>query len=131
LILLDTHVLLWIVGRPARLSKRAGDAIRRAAAGPGLAIASVTLFEMADLAARGRVRIKATPEAWLRAVVQSSQVVVHELTVEVAVVAAHLPPDFPPDPFDRLIAATALVGGMSLVTADQRVQDSGVVRTIW
>jgi PIN domain nuclease of toxin-antitoxin system len=46
-------------------------------------------------------------------------------------VAAHFPPSFPSDPFDRIIAATARVRGLRLVTADERIQRSGVVETIW
>jgi PIN domain nuclease of toxin-antitoxin system len=46
-------------------------------------------------------------------------------------VAAFLPPSFPADPFDRIIAATAIVERVALVTSDARIQESGVVRTIW
>jgi PIN domain nuclease of toxin-antitoxin system len=42
-----------------------------------------------------------------------------------------LPEKFPQDPSDRLIAATAMVEGMSLVTADLRIRQSKVVETIW
>jgi len=42
-----------------------------------------------------------------------------------------LPPEFPKDPSDRLIAATAMVEGMPLVTADQRIRKSKVLETVW
>ena len=45
--------------------------------------------------------------------------------------AAQLADAFPGDPMDRIIAATALTEGIPLVTADERIRRSGVVRTIW
>ena len=45
--------------------------------------------------------------------------------------SGHRPPIFPADPIGRLIAATAVVEKMPLVTADPRIQDGGVVQTIW
>jgi PIN domain nuclease of toxin-antitoxin system len=88
-------------------------------------------MQLAQLAARGDVRIPNTPDAWLRQLVAEIGFVLRDLTTEVAAVAAYLPSSFPADTFDRLIAATALVGRMALVTADARIQDSGVVKTIW
>jgi PIN domain nuclease of toxin-antitoxin system len=129
-ILLDTHVLAWLAVTPERLSRPAERAIRRAESG-GLAIASVSLMELSMQIARGRIKVRSTPQAWLRDLVARTGVTVGDLTVDVAAIAGHLPPTFPPDPFDRVIAATAMAGRISLVTADTRIANSGVVRTIW
>lgn len=88
-------------------------------------------MELASLMARGDIRNPRTPTAWLRQLVAETGVQVREIDAEVAAVAAHLPPSFPADPFDRLIAATAIVGRLSLVSSDSRIQASGVVRTVW
>ena len=88
-------------------------------------------MELASLMARGDVRSARTPTAWLRHLVAELGLQVRELDAEIAAVAAHLPPSFPADPFDRLIAATAIVDRVVLVSADSRIQASGVVRTIW
>lgn len=131
MILLDTQAAAWLVLRPQRLSRRATAAIRRAQARNGLAIASVTLMELAQMLATGAIRPTGTPQSWLRAFVAETAVTTHDLTVEIAAVAAHLPPSFPADPFDRVIAATAIVERLPLVTADARIQRSEVVETVW
>jgi len=130
-ILLDTHAWLWLCLEPRRLSAAAAAAIRRAMRGGGLAVASITLWEVAMMIARGRVLPQGTPEAWLGALIDRSGVTVKEITPAVAAVAAHLPDDFPGDPADRLIAATARADGIGLVTRDARIRQSSMVETIW
>jgi PIN domain nuclease of toxin-antitoxin system len=131
MILIDTHAVAWFVRRPERLSRPARRAIEKQSRLAGLAIASVTLMELAQMAAHGAIEIPGTPGPWLRQIVGEGGLAVRELTTEIAAVAAYLPPTFPSDPFDRLIAATAIVGRMPLVTSDARIQGSGVVETIW
>jgi len=56
---------------------------------------------------------------------------VFPINVEVAGLTTYFPPDFPSDPMDRIIAATAQAEGIPLVTADQRIQACPLVKTIW
>jgi PIN domain nuclease of toxin-antitoxin system len=72
-----------------------------------------------------------TPEAWLAALVDRSGVIVKEITPSVAALATHFPDDFPADPADRLIAATARSEGVALVSRDARILASRVVDTVW
>jgi PIN domain nuclease of toxin-antitoxin system len=51
--------------------------------------------------------------------------------LEVAALAAQFPDDFPRDPADRLIAATARAEGMTLITRDQRIRQSPLLKTLW
>ncbi len=53
------------------------------------------------------------------------------MTPEIVALAVRLPSDYPKDPADRLIASTAIVDGIPLVTADERVRQAKVVQTIW
>lgn len=54
-----------------------------------------------------------------------------ELTPTVAALATQFPDDFPRDPADRIIAATARDRGLPLVTADERIRACPLVQTIW
>jgi PIN domain nuclease of toxin-antitoxin system len=130
-ILIDTQAVLWLATRPQRLSRRARLAVQRIEAGGGLAIASVTLMELAQRVANGEIRPTGTPLEWLQDFVEEKALAIIAVSVDIAVVAAHLPASFPSDPFERLIAATAIVERMPLVTADARIRNSGVVKTIW
>ena len=129
MILLDTHVLVWSQLDPRRLSRAATSALRRAERGGGTAISVISLVELASLFARGRVDYSGNIEASIREYTEN--VFVLPITLDIAVLTAHFPPDFPSDPVDRIIAATARAEGVPLLTADDRVRRCPLVKTIW
>ncbi len=129
MILLDTHVLIWMSSDPQRLSKKAREAIREARAKTGIAVASITLWELAWVAENRRVVVSGSVESFVRETV--SRVITREITPEIVALAVRLPADFPKDPAHRLIASTAIVDGIPLVTADERIRRAKVVQTIW
>jgi PIN domain nuclease of toxin-antitoxin system len=94
-----------------------------------LAISDITLFELATLTSKGRVRLDISLESFLQEV--ESRFVVLPITGRVGARAIGLPPSYPKDPADRIIGATALVEGLSLLTADREIRNSKVLRTIW
>lgn len=131
MILLDTHVLLWLCLEPKRLSRSAASAIRKVVSTGGIGIASISLWEIAMLIALGRLSPRGTPDAWISELVETSGVVVKELTPAIAVLSTQFPNDFPADPADRLIAATARAEGLTLITRDVKIRKSSLVETIW
>jgi PIN domain nuclease of toxin-antitoxin system len=53
------------------------------------------------------------------------------ITGKISLRTLSLPEDYPKDPMDRIIGATALVEGVPLITADRKIRDSGALATIW
>lgn len=129
MILLDTHVLIWLANVPEKLSRKAREAIRRASEETGIAISAITLWELAWLATHNRLDISGTVEAFVEKI--SSRTAIRPITVKVAVLANQLAADYSSDPCDRLIGATALAEGMALVTKDPRIRGSKQIKTIW
>jgi PIN domain nuclease of toxin-antitoxin system len=130
-ILLDTHVLVWMVSDSSRLSPAAALEMRKAERNGELAIASISVWELALLYERGRLRASGTIESSIRAILEKSRVQILELTPEIAALTTTFPESYPKDPGDRLIGATARAHGITLVTQDERVRSSPLVRTIW
>ena len=131
MILLDTHVLYWMANDSKRLSRRARETIREARRErhAGIAIATITVWELAWLAQNGRIEVSVSVESFVRELV--ARVILRPVTPEIAALSVRLPNEFPKDPADRLIAATSMVEGMRLVTADARIRQSKVVKTVW
>ena len=92
-------------------------------------IASITLLEIARLAATKRIATTATVDALLSSI--ETEFTVLPITAAVAAATTRLPASYPRDPADRIIGATALVHGATLVTADQRIRKAKAVRTLW
>jgi PIN domain nuclease of toxin-antitoxin system len=129
MILLDTHIVVWLALEPDKLSKRAKEAIRAARIQGELAIAGITLFELAWLAGKGRVSTTLSVESFVRQC--ASKMTVLPITPEIAARAVSFPDSYPKDPQDRLIGATALVEGIQLVTRDEQIKKSGMIPVIW
>ncbi|PYX59445.1 MAG: VapC toxin family PIN domain ribonuclease [Acidobacteria bacterium] len=129
MIVLDTHALVWAVADSKRLSRAASNAIRRAHQEGGLAVSAITLWELASLVARGRIQAYGTVDASVRLLVEG--VTVKAITPEIAALATQFPDDFSRDPADRLIGATARAEGLALVTRDENIRGSPLLKTIW
>lgn len=129
MILLDTHALFWAVDDSKRLSRPAASAIRRARRDGGIAVSAITTWELASMLARGRIRRYGTLESSLELLLEN--VVVIPITTEIAALAAEFPSDYPGDPADRIIGGTARAQGLTLITHDERIRRSPLLRTVW
>jgi PIN domain nuclease of toxin-antitoxin system len=132
--MLDTQAWIWSVLDHPRLSRRARTALSAISAHDRVGLASISLKEAAWHLARGRIAVDKTfgPwELWLRMAAASPRLDILPLTVEVAIESEQLGAAFPSDPADGLIAATARVHGLTLITSDTGIRKSGAVRTLW
>lgn len=130
MILVDTHVLVFDALTPARLGARAKRAVNHAREAGELGCSDISLWEMAMLIARKRIDIAIEAHEFIHDVVQASRVEVIPISPEIAVMAQD--PSFVyGDPADRLIASTALVLGLELVTADENLRRHPSLRTLW
>jgi PIN domain nuclease of toxin-antitoxin system len=129
LILLDTHVLFWAVDNSKSLSRPAASAIRRARKHGGIGISAITVWELASLLARGRIRRYGTLESSLNLLIEG--VTILPITSEIATLAAQFPRDYSGDPADRIIGGTAWAEGLTLVTHDEKIRRSPLIRTVW
>jgi PIN domain nuclease of toxin-antitoxin system len=120
-----------MVSSPAKLSRVAAREIRKAQSEGGCAIASFSLWELALLFAKGRLRASGTVDASIREIVDRAAVSVLEITPDIAGLAMAFPESYPKDPGDRLIGATARALGIPLITQDERILASPLVRSIW
>lgn len=130
MILLDTHVVVWLAFDPEQISQKAKAAIDRARkSANALAICDITLWELATLVGKGRIRLNISLESFLQEV--EARFVVMPLSGRICARAMGLPAIYPKDPADRIIGATALLAGLSLLTADRKIRRAKAVETIW
>jgi PIN domain nuclease of toxin-antitoxin system len=130
LILLDTHVLIWLAQDHTRISRAAHSAIEGVRKKErGLAVSCMTILEIARLASYRRVNLIPDPETFLSDVEQ--RFIVLPITAKIALQAFELPASYSKDPVDRIIGATALIEDIPLLTADPQIRRSRAVPTIW
>lgn len=127
--LLDTHVLIWLTQDQDQLSEPATQAIIAHRERGALYIADISLNEIAFLVTRHRLTVDRPLAVYLRFV--ESMVTVLPITAAIADRASTFRTTYPKDPADRLIGATAVIHGLSLITKDKSIRASKEVTTVW
>ncbi len=117
-LLLDTHIFLWSLRDPARLSQQVAEALELPS--NTLWLSPITTWEVMILAEKGRIVLDAEPGVWMRRVFERIPFREAPLNHEVAILSrqVRLPHQ---DPADRFLAATAKVHELTLVTADRQL----------
>lgn len=131
MIVLDTHIVIWDALQPERLSEPARQAIAQANQTDGSLLCDISLWEIAMLMQKGRLKVDTDPLSLINLLLQANRLRVQPITPAIAAQSARLPDSVNKDPADRLIVATALVEQAVLVTADENLRQSEAIKTLW
>lgn len=131
MIVADTHVIIWAALQPASLSRRAKTALAKANDEDGIIFCEISLWEIAMLIQKGRLQVDVAYQELIRLMAAASKYLFRGISPEIAELSTILPATVGSDLADRIIAATALVGGVPLVTADRTLRCAANLRTIW
>lgn len=123
MIVLDTHVLVWLIDGSRRLGKKAVETMDEATPTPGLFVPAIAFWEIAMLVAKGRLTLGQDIDQWLKRVLALPGVNIAPLEPEISIESMRLPGGFHGDPADRLIVATARHHDAVLLTVDRAILD--------
>lgn len=126
-LLLDTHIWIWLsFGTPGVFSPAMQKRLDRSNRANPLHVSFISAWEVAMLSIKGRLNLDMPTQAWIEQSLSHPAMRLLALNdPAVAVECNELPGDFHADPADRLLVATARVGGYTLVTRDQKILDYG------
>ncbi len=131
MIVLDTHVWLWWISNPEKLSIAANQAIDQAITESSIIISSISVWEVALLVEKGRLKLSIDVRDWVRKTESLPFVRFVPVDNTISLRSTSLPGQFHPDPADRIITATALTMGLPLVTKDEKMINYPHVQTLW
>ena len=128
--LLDTHVLIWWLNDPGRLSARQRAVVAAASRDSPLLVSDISRWEVATLYSLGRIALTIPLREWLDQAAAPPLVRRQGISPAIAAELAALPDSFHRDPADRVLVATALVLGATLLTQDRKITDAALVETL-
>lgn len=122
LLVLDTHVWIWVVeGERTALSASAIEVIERAAHRGAVRVSAISVWEVAMLEARGRISLSRPVEEWVWAALHAPGVRFLPLSPEISIESTRLPRSPHGDPADRILMASARHLGGRLATCDREI----------
>jgi len=120
MILLDTHVLIWLNEGNEKLGPAARSRLLDLEEG-GLLVSAITFWEIALLVEKGRLVLDRPLDDWFEQAMQLAAAEIAPITKDIAVTSARLPGSLHSDPADRFIIATSRFANAPLMTADQAI----------
>lgn len=131
-IVLDTHVLIWWINQPEKLSVKSQKTITNAVKDGGkLLVSSISIWEIYLLFKKDRLEINMDIDAWVSKIERIKYLEFVPVNNAIGAKSVMLPNFSNRDPADRIIVATAREYGAMLVTSDQKIRKYSYVKTIW
>lgn len=120
MILLDTHIFVWWVSGSDNLSDEIIKLINSHESS-GIYISIISIWEIAKLHEKGRLRFDQTVEEWIKISLLYPGVSIIDLEIPIILESIQLPGNFHSDPADQLIVATSRLKDLQLLTADKKI----------
>lgn len=120
-LLLDTHVLIWLLEDSTRISDAVYTKVQQAADEDQLLVSAITPWEIAFLTAKGKLTLRRDVSEWLDAALALPGIRLEPLSPAITAASTRLPGEIHADPADRILVATARHTDAVLVTADQQI----------
>ena len=131
MILLDTHVWIWLLSNPEFLSAKAAEKIQTAMGDNDVSVSSISVWEIAMLVKKKRLKLTMSVKEWIS--ISEKLPFLNFLPVDntIAFQSVNLPVPFHDDPADRIIVATSICLGLPLITKDKRILSYPHVNAVW
>ena len=126
--LLDTHIWIWSVSKPKKLSKEIKKILKNKS--HEFFISSISFWEFIVLVEKGRITIRKPLDKWLKDALNKSNIKEIPIDKKIAIQSRKITLPHQ-DPADRFIAATAVVHKLSLITSDSKLAQSGEMSIIF
>ena len=126
-LILDTCVLLWMAGNPAKLSATARNALSPKSE---FYVSAISAFEIATKNKKRKLALPTDPWTWFQKVTAHFKIKEIPISARIAALAPEV--DVPhADPADRIILATAIENQIAIVSSDHLIKKSPQVEVIW
>ncbi len=129
--LLDTHVWIWWLMIPEKLSSRVMDLLLNLTEDDETLLSAISPWEFCKLLEKGRINITCDPEEWLRKAFDQLRLQLVPLSPLVSYHSTILPQPFHSDPADQIITATARLEKAVILTRDENILRYPHVKSIW
>jgi PIN domain nuclease of toxin-antitoxin system len=129
MIVLDTHIWIWLADGSDRLTPEHVQTIERHG-GNSLGISVISCWEVAKLVEYNRLRLACTVQEWMKGALALPGIRLLEFTPRIAIESTRLPGTFHKDPADQIIVATARILGLELLAVDEKILKYPHVRAV-